>query len=114
MGIEPRPKTGNRTRLLEPGALPGTTWRGWENCLIAIVAQWNTFWVGSHNPLSFLNCRTPSTGTIRPTVCVRTTISNLEGVQMVCLVARTVSGGNRMSPEPNRWDKALRADPESC
>jgi hypothetical protein len=50
----------------------------------------------------------PSTGTIRPTVCVRTTISNLEGVQMVCLVARTVSGGNRMSPEPNRWDKALR------
>jgi hypothetical protein len=65
-------------------------------------------WVGSHNPLSFLNCRTPSTGTIRPTVCVRTTISNLEGVQMVCLVARTVSGGNRMSPEPNRWDKALR------
>jgi hypothetical protein len=64
--------------------------------------------VGHDNLLIGLVSVAPSTGTIRPTVCVRTTISNLEGVQMVCLLARTVSGGNRMSPEPNRWDKALR------
>ena len=58
-------KTGNHTRLVEPthygddmaglGKLPDNQYNSME-CFPR---------VGSHNPLSFLNCHIPSTGTIR-------------------------------------------------